>query len=91
MDLDTLGAAQIAREGCQWIGPEQDPSRGPVKMCGCKPLWPGRSYCEEHVWRVYQKGTGIGTKRKNKAIEKEINEIRELEQREADDVELELE
>jgi hypothetical protein len=28
---------------------------------------------------VYQKGTAVGTKRKNKAIEKELAEIRALE------------
>ena len=66
--------------GCQWIGPEQDPARGSVKMCGCLLLWPGRSYCEEHVWRVYQKGTAVGVSRKNKAIEKELAEIRSLEE-----------
>ena len=66
-------------QGCLWIGPEQDPARGSVQYCGCTPLWPGRSYCEEHVWRVYQKGSSTGNKRKNKAIEKELAEIRALE------------
>ena len=71
--------------GCQWIGSEQDPCRGPLEFCGKTPLWPGRSYCEEHVWRVYQKGTSMGNKRKNKAIEKELAEIRALENRADDD------
>jgi hypothetical protein len=44
------------------------------------PLWPGRSYCEEHVWKVYQKGTSMGTSRKNKAIEKELAELKRLEE-----------
>jgi hypothetical protein len=66
--------------GCQWIGPEQDPARGSVQMCGCTRLWPGRSYCEEHVWRVYQKGSAMGTSRKNKAIEKELAELKRLEE-----------
>jgi hypothetical protein len=43
-------------------------------------LWPGRSYCEEHVWQVYQKGTGIGNKRKNRAIEKELADLKRLEE-----------
>jgi len=67
-------------EGCQWIGPEQDPQRGLVEYCGKVPLWPGRSYCEEHVWRVYQKGTAMGMSRKNKAIEKELAELKRLEE-----------
>ncbi len=67
-------------QGCQWVGPEQDPHRAPLQFCGCLPLWPGRSYCEEHVWRVYQKGTAVGVSRKNKAIEKELAEIKRLEE-----------
>lgn len=63
--------------GCQWIAAEQDPRRGAVDYCGRLPLWPGRSYCEEHVWRVYQKGTGIGVARKNRRIEREFEQRRE--------------
>ena len=66
--------------GCQWIDPSVDPQRGPVHYCGRVPLWPGRSYCEEHVWRVYQKGTAMGTKRKNRQIEKELAELKRLEE-----------
>jgi hypothetical protein len=66
--------------GCQWIGAEQDPQRGPVEYCGRVPLWPGRSYCEEHVWRVYQKGTAQGMSRKNKAIERELAELKKMEE-----------
>jgi hypothetical protein len=62
---------------CQYIGPDQ--TQPPYKICGCKTLWPGRAYCEEHVWQVYQKGTGIGVSRKNRAIEKELAAIKELE------------
>jgi hypothetical protein len=79
---ETTPAATYVRkgtDGCQWIGPDQDPRLGPVHYCGNKPLWPGRNYCEDHVWRVYQKGTGIGVSRKNKAIEKELALIKELE------------
>jgi hypothetical protein len=66
--------------GCQWVSPEQDPQRAPLEFCGCLPLWPGRSYCEEHVWRVYQKGSALGQSRKNKAIEKELSELKRLEE-----------
>jgi hypothetical protein len=67
-------------QGCQWVGAEQDPQRAPLQFCGCLPLWPGRSYCEEHVWRVYQKGTAAGQSRKNKAIERELAELKRLEE-----------
>ena len=64
--------------GCQYIGPEQ--TRGPYTMCGHKHLWPGRAYCEEHVWLVYQKNSSTGTVRKNKVIEKEMAELKRLEE-----------
>jgi hypothetical protein len=65
-------------EGCQYIGPEQ--VSGPFTMCGCKTLWPGKVYCEEHVWKVYQKGTSKGNKRKLKEIENELAEIKRLQE-----------
>jgi hypothetical protein len=49
-------------------------------MCGHKHLWPGRAYCEEHVWLVYQKHSSSGTVRKNKVIEKEMAELKRLEE-----------
>ncbi len=66
--------------GCQYIGPDADPQKGPLEFCGKLPLWPGRAYCEDHVWRVYQRGTAQGMSRKNKAIEKELAEIKKLEE-----------
>jgi len=62
---------------CQYIGPEQ--KEYPFKMCGHK-TFPGRAYCEEHIWKVYKKGSSSGNKRKVKEIEKELAEIRRLEE-----------
>jgi hypothetical protein len=56
---------------CQWIGPEQDPRKGPVHYCGAKTL-EGKAYCGEHYWRVYQRGTALAGKKKEKAIDAEI-------------------
>lgn len=65
---------------CQYIGADQDPLRNwPIKMCGCK-TFPGRSYCEDHLWKVYKKGTSSGNKRKIAAIEKELAEIKRIEE-----------
>jgi hypothetical protein len=62
-------------DGCQYIGPEQDPQRDfPVKTCGCKTL-EKKAYCADHYWVVYNKGTSVNGKRKSKAIEKEIEEL----------------
>jgi hypothetical protein len=49
-------------------------------MCGNPKLWPGRAYCEDHVWKVYQKGTSVGMSRKNKSIERELSELKRLEE-----------
>jgi hypothetical protein len=65
---------------CQYIGPDQDPLRNwPIHHCG-REVFPGRSYCEEHLWKVYQKGTSIGNRRKLKEIEKELARVKELEE-----------
>lgn len=56
---------------CQWIGPEQDPRKGPVHYCGVAVLQ-GKSYCGEHYWRVYQRGTALAGKKKERAIDAEI-------------------
>jgi hypothetical protein len=65
---------------CQYLGPEQDPLRDwPVKYC-CKPTFPGKSYCEDHVWLVYNRGSSVGNKRKIKEIEKELAEVKRLQE-----------
>lgn len=71
-----MSADTITFDSCQFIGPEQDPWRDwPIKMCGCKTL-EGKAYCGEHYWRVYEKGTSVNGKRKSRAIEQEIEELR---------------
>ena len=41
---------------CAWIGEGE----------GCsKEALPGRSYCEEHLFKVYQKGTANGKRKKD--------------------------
>ena len=60
---------------CQWIGPEQDPRKGPITFCGCKTL-EGKAYCGDHYWRVYAKGTSVNGKRKERAIDREIEDLK---------------
>lgn len=69
--------------GCQYIGPEQDPHKGPIHYCGAKTL-EGKSYCGDHYYVVYQRGTAIAGRRKEKAIEAEIAELKK--QQELDEV-----
>ena len=71
-------------QGCQYIGPEQDPRKGPIHYCGAKTLQ-GKSYCGDHYWLVYQRGTAIAGRRKEKAIDQEIEELKK--QQELDEME----
>ena len=63
--------------GCQWIGPEQ--TEAPFHYCG-KKVFPSKSYCEDHVWLVYKKNTNKGNKRKINEIERELAEIKRIEE-----------
>jgi hypothetical protein len=70
---------------CQYIGPEQDPLRNwPIKYCGCKTI-EGKSYCGDHYWVVYKKGSASAGRRNEKAIELEIAELKR--QQEVDELE----
>jgi hypothetical protein len=67
--------------GCQYIGPEQ--TNTPFTFCGKKTL-AGKSYCEDHYWVVYKKGSS-NLKGNTKAIEAEIADLKK--QQEIDEVE----
>jgi hypothetical protein len=74
-----MSADTVIFDSCQFIGAEQDPwKHWPIKMCGCKTL-KGKAYCGEHYWTVYDKGTAIAGKRKAKAIDAEIEELKQQE------------
>lgn len=62
-------------QGCQYIGKEQDPRKGPVTYCGAKTI-EGKHYCHEHYYVVYQKGTSVNGKRRERVVEKEIEELK---------------
>lgn len=76
---------EIVNHQCQWIGPDQDPMRRyPVHMCGSASVL-GRSYCADHVWQVYQKGTSKGNARKLKELSREVEYIINKEPEHEDD------
>lgn len=62
---DTIAQKLFEKEGCQYIGPDQDPRLQDVKKCGHTVL-PGKAYCKEHYAMMYQTGTAI-TKKKASA------------------------
>lgn len=64
-------------EGCEYIGPEQ--VKWPYIKCGCKTL-AGQVYCGEHYWKVYQKGSAIAGRTREKAVDREIEELKQLQE-----------
>lgn len=53
---------------CEWIGDGERCSNPAVK---------GRSYCEDHVWLVYQQGTAV-RRRKDKHRADTVFELQDL-------------
>jgi hypothetical protein len=72
MDLG-LGPAKE----CQYIGPDQ--VEWPYTLCG-KTSLTGKSYCGDHYHKMYQKGSAIAGRRKEKAIDKEIEELKRIQE-----------
>jgi hypothetical protein len=60
---------------CQYVGPEQDPRRGSLHYCGA-PVLAGKSYCGDHYWVIYKRGTALAGKKKEKAIDAEIADLK---------------
>lgn len=58
-----------SQRGCQWLGPEQESYMQPLHFCGGECV-PQRSYCQEHVFKVYQEGT---QQRRRRATFKQAN------------------
>ncbi len=65
---------------CQYIGPEQ--KEYPFQYCGSKVI-EGKHYCHDHYYKVYQKGTAVAGRKREKAIEAEIAALKAAQ--EADD------
>ena len=63
--------------GCQYLGPEYDPHRhrGATPFCGAETIQ-GKNYCHEHYYVVYKKGTAVHGKKREKAVDKEIAELK---------------
>lgn len=70
---DSAVQRMLAKEGCQYMGPNQDPRHSAVKYCG-HPVIPGKSYCSEHYPVMYQTGTAVTKKRSASAVAKKQHE-----------------
>ena len=65
---------------CQYLGPDFDVRTWDymnkmTPFCGCKTL-AGKSYCADHYWTVYKKGSATAGRRAEKEVEKEIAELK---------------
>lgn len=58
---------------CEWIGPDQ--KNPPYHYCGAKVL-AGKSYCGDHYWKIYKKGSASAGRRNEKAIDAEIADLK---------------
>jgi hypothetical protein len=46
---------------------------------GCDhPALEGKSYCEEHVWLVYQKGSALSKRKKDIRVANRVHELESL-------------
>jgi hypothetical protein len=70
--VDAIWQKTIAKEGCQYIGPDQ--KEWPYTVCG-KKAKPTKCYCEDHYSMMYKTGTATSGKRKQKALEAELKEL----------------
>lgn len=68
---DNLDQYLVSKEGCQWMGSDLHVDE---PKCGC-PTVGGTSWCGDHYWRVYRKGTSIAGKTRAKEIDAEIADI----------------
>lgn len=60
---------------CQWLGPEQE---GPLyKPVCCRAVVAGRSYCADHLFKVYAEGTNLRRRHKDIRV---ANTVWDLEQ-----------
>lgn len=58
---------------CQWIGSKAT-SPGVCQSATVD----GRNYCTDHLWLVYQKGTGLGRRKKDQKIADSVNSFKSL-------------
>lgn len=65
---------------CTYLGPEYDSrtwdyTQSATPYCGC-PTLEGKSYCADHYYVVYKKGSAIAGRRVEKLVDQEIEELK---------------
>lgn len=65
---------------CQWIGKGERCTEVAVE---------GRSYCKDHIWLVYQKGTHLSKRKKDIRVASNVHMLEDLLNQAIEELELE--
>ena len=60
---------------CQYIGQDNTEQTTRLHPTCCMPSVKGRSYCEEHLWTVYQKGSATARRKKDLRVAASVWDI----------------
>ena len=60
---------------CQYIGQDATGHSTRLEPTCCMPSVKGRSYCEEHLWTVYQKGSATARRKKDLRVAASVWDI----------------
>ena len=60
---------------CQYIGQDNTEQTTRLQPTCCMPSVKGRSYCEEHLWSVYQKGSATARRKKDLRVAASVWDI----------------
>ena len=60
---------------CQYIGQDNTEQTTRLHPTCCQPSQAGRSYCEEHLWTVYQKGSATARRKKDLRVAASVWDI----------------
>ena len=58
-EKDIIDKKIVQSMGCQYIPSNQHPYLGNVTFCGCKELFNDSSYCKDHYFNIYDRGTNL--------------------------------
>ena len=60
---------------CQYIGQDNTEQTTRLHPTCCMPSLAGRSYCEQHLWEVYQKGSATARRKKDERVAASVWDI----------------
>lgn len=76
MNNNQTNQAAAAAAECTWIGPDTEYPR--LQPTCCRAVVPGRSYCEQHLWLVYQQGTALRRRVRDTRVADSVHTLESL-------------